>query len=186
MNAPVLPKVRMNVDEFLVWSERQPDDRYELVDGEIIAMTRDTIGHNQAKLAACLALYEAVRVAKLPCQVFIDGVGVRINKNTLRIPDVVLQCGVESDPKAMIVESPLIAVEVVSPSSERDDVDSKFIDYFSVASIRHYLILFPERRAIVHHQRTLQGTLETHIVNDGDIALDPPGLSVSVGALLGP
>ena len=35
MNAPVLPKARMKVDEFLAWSERQPDDRYELVDGEI-------------------------------------------------------------------------------------------------------------------------------------------------------
>ncbi len=30
-----------------------------------------------------------------------------------------------------------------------------------------------------------RGTLETRIVNDGDIALDPPGLSVSVAALLG-
>jgi hypothetical protein len=33
MNAPVLPKARMKVDEFLAWSERQPDDRCELVDG---------------------------------------------------------------------------------------------------------------------------------------------------------
>ena len=37
MNAPALPKTRMNVDEFLAWSKRQPDDRYELVNGEIVA-----------------------------------------------------------------------------------------------------------------------------------------------------
>src|SRR5262249_23324646 len=94
MNVP-LPKVRMNVDEFLAWSERQPDDRYELVDGEIVAVTRDTIGHDRGKFAACLALYNAVRAAKLPCYVFIDGVGVKINEKTLRIPDIVVHCGAE-------------------------------------------------------------------------------------------
>jgi len=185
MNVSLVPHVRMNVDEFLAWSERQPDDRYELVDGEVVAMTRDTIGHNRAKFAACLALYNAVRAAKLPCQVFIDGVGVKINEKTLRIPDVVVHCGAELDPDAMIVESPVIAVEVVSPSSERDDIDTKFMDYFTVASICHYLILFPERRAVVHHERNATGKIESRIVKDGDIALDPPGLSISVAALLG-
>jgi Uma2 family endonuclease len=185
MNVSLMPNVRMNIDEFLVWSERQPDDRYELVDGAIVAMTRDSIGHNRAKFAACLALYNAVRAANLPCQVFIDGVGVKINERTLRIPDVVVHCGTELDPKAMMVESPVIAIEVVSPSSERDDVDSKFMDYFTVASICHYLILFPERSAVVHHERNSTGMIESRIVRDGDIALDPPGLSVSVSALLG-
>jgi Uma2 family endonuclease len=185
VNVPLVPQVRMNVDEFLVWSERQPDDRYELVDGEIVAMTRDTIRHNRTKGAAYVALYNAVRAAGLACEVFVDGVGVAINEKTLRIPDVMVQCGAEPDPRAMVIESPLIVVEVVSPSSERDDVDTKFMDYFSVASIRHYLIVFSERRAVVHHQRTERGTLETRIVNDGDIALDRPGLSVSVAALLG-
>jgi Uma2 family endonuclease len=184
MNVSLVPKMRMNVDEFLARSQRQPDDRHELVDGEIVAMTRDTIGHNQPKGAAYVALRDAVRAAALPCQVFIDGVGVKINEKTLRIPDVVVHCGAELDLNAMIVESPVIAVEVVSPSSERDDVDTKFMDYFTVGSICHHLILFPERRAVVHHERNASGKIESRIVNDGDIALDPPGISVSVAALL--
>ena len=40
MNAPSVPKLRMRVDGSLAWSERQPADRYELVDREIVAMTR--------------------------------------------------------------------------------------------------------------------------------------------------
>jgi len=184
MNVSVIPKVRMNVDEFLAWSERQPDDRYELVDGEIVAMTRDTVRHNRAKAAAWRALEDAVRAAGLPCVVFIDGVGVAIDDNTLRIPDVLVQCGTEPDPNAMIVESPLIVVEVVSPSSERDDTDAKLVEYFSVASIRHYLIIFPEKRVVVHHQRN-DGDIATRIAHDGDIALVPPGITVPVAALLG-
>src|SRR5262249_28820134 len=95
MNAPVLPNARMNVDEFLAWTKRQPDDGYELVDGEIVAMTRDTVRHNRTKTAVWRTLDDAVRAAGLPCLVLIDGVGVPVNDKTLRIPDVLVQCGAE-------------------------------------------------------------------------------------------
>src|SRR5438067_1331595 len=153
MNVNVLPRTRMNVDEFLAWSARQPDDRYELVDGKIIAMTRDSVRHNRTKFAAARALDDAVRAAGLPCSVFVDGVGVRINERTLRIPDVMVHCGADPDPDALIIESPLIVVEVVSPSSKGDDIETKVIDYFSVASIRHYLIIYSEQRVMIHHRR---------------------------------
>jgi Uma2 family endonuclease len=186
MNAPVMPKTRMRVDEFLAWSERQPDDRYELVDGEIVAMTRDTVRHNRTKLAAYRALDDAARAAGLHCVVLVDEVGVAISDKTLRIPDVVVQCGAEPDPDSMIMESPLIVVEVISPSGERDDTDTTLIDYFSMPSIRHYLIVFSEKRVVVHHQRNDAGAIETRIVHDGDIALNPPGMKLAVSALLGP
>ena len=186
MNAPGLPKVRMKVDEFLAWSERQPDDHYELVDGEIVAMTRDTVRHNRTKFAAARSLEDAIRAVGLPCVVLIDGVGVPINDRTLRIPDVLVQCGVDPDPDSLIIESPLIVVEVVSPSSERDDTDTKLIDYFSIPSIRHYLIVFSEKRVVVHHQRNGGDDITTRIAHDGDISLNPPGMTVLVAALLGP
>jgi Uma2 family endonuclease len=186
MNAPVLPKARMKVDEFLAWSARQPDDRYELVDGEILAMTRDTVRHNRTKAAAWRTLDDAVQAAGLPCLVLVDGVGVPINDMTLRIPDVLVQCGAEPDPDALIIESPLIVVEVVSPSSERDDTDAKLVDYFSVAGVRHYLIVFSEKRVVAHHRRNDGGDIATRIAHDGDVTLDPPGIAVPVLALLGP
>ncbi len=185
MNAPVLPKARMKVDEFLAWSERQPDDRYELVDGEIVAMAGDSVRHNRTKFAAAQTLDGAVRMAGLPCLVLIDGVGVAINDKTLRIPDVLVQCGAEPAPEALIVESPIIVVEVVSPSSERDDINAKLIEYFSVASVRHYLIILSEKRVVIHHQRN-GDEIATRIADDGDIALNPPGMTVAVAALLGP
>jgi Uma2 family endonuclease len=186
MNAPGVPKVRMKVDEFLAWSERQPDDRYELVDGEIVAMTRDTVRHNRAKFAAARSLEDAIRAAGLPCMVLIDGVGVPINDRTLRIPDVLVQCGADPDPDSLVIESPLVVVEVVSPSSERDDTDTKLVDYFSIAGIRHYLIIFSEKRVVVHHQRNEGGDITTRIAHDGEISLEPPGLVVPVLAMLGP
>jgi len=186
MNVNVLPGTRMNVDEFLAWSARQQDDRYELVDGKIISMSRDSVQHNQTKANAWRALDDAVRAAGLPCLVFVDGVGVRINDKTLRIPDVMVHCGTRPDPKALIVEAPLIVVEVVSPSSEGDDIETKLVDYFSVASIRHYLIVYSEQRVMIHHRRNDSDNIDTRIMRDGEIALAPPGISVPVAALLGP
>jgi Uma2 family endonuclease len=80
----------------------------------------------------------------------------------------------------------VIVVEVVSPSSERDDTEAKLVDYFEVASIRHYLIVFSEKRVVVHHHRRNEGEIATRIAHDGDIVLNPPGLMVAVAALLGP
>jgi Uma2 family endonuclease len=184
MSMSLLPDVRMNVEEFLAWSEVNPepeDQRYARVDGTVVAVPRaETIGHN---CAAGLSLHHAVRAAGLPCEVLFKGMGVAINDDTVRLPDVVVQGGPASDWDAMLVEEPLIIVEVVEAESEASDAMRR--DYASVASIRHYLISNWKSRAVIHHYRNERGTLDARMVKDGDIVLDPPGLSVSVAAFLG-
>jgi Uma2 family endonuclease len=177
----------MNVAEFFAWAETQPRGRYELVDGVVVAMSPERARHNLVKLAVARALEDAIRAAKLPCIVFADGMAVVINRHMTREPDASVQCGVEVDLNSTIVEVPLIVVEVVSPSSERDDTGVKLVEYFSVPSIQQYLIVYPERRVVVHHQRNGESGLKMRIARPGeDIALDPPGFSVAVAALLGP
>jgi Uma2 family endonuclease len=84
----------------------------------------------------------------------------------------------------MIADNPLIVVEVVSPTSERRDTDAKLVEYFSVPSICHYLIFFPHKGVVVHHAKDAQGKVTTSFVHSGSIALEPPGISVSVDATL--
>ena len=186
MIATTLPKERMKVGEFLAWSEAQPRGRYELVDGEIVAMSPERARHNLAKLQIAVALRSAVAAANLPCTVFTDGITVVIDDRNTREPDATVQCGVDVDLDSMIAAAPMIVVEVVSPTSERVDTEAKLVDYFSVPSIQHYLTVFPARRVIVHHRRDDGGIL-TRIVRDGDdIFFNPPGMTVSAVALLGP
>jgi Uma2 family endonuclease len=186
MSTTVLPKTRMKVPEFLAWAEKQPEGRYELVDGEIVAMAPERVRHNLVKLAVARALEDAVKLVGLPCMVFTDGVAVVINDETTREPDASVQCGVKADLDSMTIEAPLIVVEVTSPSSERHDSHARLIEYFSLPSIRHYLIVIPEKRVVVHHQRDPRGEIATRIAREREIALDPPGISVAVDALLGP
>jgi hypothetical protein len=130
------------------------------------------------------ALSDAVAKAGLPCTVFTDGMTVVIDNETSREPDAAVQCNVAIDLDSMVLEAPLIVVEVVSPSSERDDTGDKLVEYFSVASIRHYLIVNPYKRVVVHHARNDLGTIETRIVTGGAIDLTPPGMAVAAADLL--
>ena len=80
----------------------------------------------------------------------------------------------------------MIVLEVASPSSERVDTETKLVEYFSVPSIRHYLIVFSEKRVVVHHQRKEGGDIVTRIAHEGEVVLTPPGMMVPIAALLGP
>jgi Uma2 family endonuclease len=180
-----LPTQRMKVPEFLAWAETQSEGRYELVDGVIRAMAPERIVHGLVKKAVVRALDDAIREAALPCTALPDCAGVYVSDKKFRIPDASVQCGVELDPNSMILDAPLIVVEVVSPSSQRKDTLVKLIEYFSVSSIHHYLIVLPEEGVILHHERRGEGIL-THIVRDGEITLAPPGITVPFAALLGP
>src|SRR4029079_7589301 len=171
-------KRRMTVPEFLVWAAAQPRGRYELVRGEVVAMAPERARHNLVKAAVFRALGDAVALAGLPCTVFTDGMTVVIDDEHSREPDAAVQCGVATDLDSMILQAPLIVVQVTSPSSERDATGDKLVQYFSVASIRHYLIVNPTKRVVIHHARDGDGPIATRIMSEGQLDLSPPGMTV--------
>ncbi|MGH6816893.1 MAG: Uma2 family endonuclease [Hyphomicrobiaceae bacterium] len=173
------PKPRLTVPEFLDWAASQRG-RYELVGGKIVAMAPERARHNIVKGAVFRALGDAVKQASLPCTVFTDGMTVEIDNEHSREPDAAVRCGATRDPDAMTLVAPLIVVEVSSPSSERDDTGHKLVEYFSVPSIRHYLIVKPDKEAVIHHARNETGEIATRIVHEGEIDLTPPGILVPV------
>ena len=43
------PSERMTVDQFLDWADIQEQGRFELLDGEVFAMSPERISHNETK-----------------------------------------------------------------------------------------------------------------------------------------
>src|SRR3954471_18131936 len=84
---------RMSVAEFLDWAERQPKGRYELVDGQVIAMSPERNRHVVVKRSVANALESAVAKAQLNCTVLGDGATVVIDEDNSREPDASVQCG---------------------------------------------------------------------------------------------
>lgn len=169
----------MTVDEYLAWAEGQPG-RYEIDDGVVLVMSPEGAGHARIKFAVQTALAAAIRAKRLPCRMLPDGMTVRVDQFTAYEPDALVYCGDELAPAAVEVPNPVIVVEVLSPSTRHIDLSKKLAGYFKVASVAHYLIVDPLEPSIVHHARSTGDTILTRIVTAGDIALDPPGLELSV------
>jgi Uma2 family endonuclease len=171
---------RMTSDEFIAWAMEQPEGcRYELVAGEVVAMAPERSAHALTKAHFWRRLVEAVEAAGLPCDVYPDGMSVEVDASTTYEPDVLVRCGARLPDDAVKLSDPIIVVEVLSPSTRARDITTKLIDYFSLPSVHHYLIVPTDDRAIIHHARNPDGTILTRIVREGPIELDPPGILVT-------
>lgn len=176
---------RMTTDEFIAWAMEQPRGRYELHAGKIVAMAPERNRHLIAKAEVFVALRRAIADAAIPCTALPDGATVRIDAQTAFEPDAAVVCG-PIDLDSVDAPPPVIVVEVVSPSSRGVDTGLKLSGYFTLPSLRHYLIVDVDRRVLIHHARSDDGRIETTILRDGAFRLDPPGLALAVDAMLPP
>ena len=171
---------RMTSDEFIAWAMEQPEtSHYELVAGEVVAMSPERSAHALTKARFWRRMTEAVEVGNLPCQVYPDGMAVEIDEHTVYEPDALVRCGAPLPPDAIKLHDPVIIVEVLSPSTRARDAGAKLEDYFRLPSLHHYLIVKTENRTIIHHARNADGTILTSIVRDGPISLEPPGITLT-------
>jgi Uma2 family endonuclease len=170
---------RMNVDEYLAWAQAHPG-RYELSDGEVVAKSPAGAGHAAVKFTVQTALLAGIRARGLPCHMLPNGMTVRIDETTSYEPDALVYCGTKLAPSAIEVPAPVIVVEVLSPSTRRIDASAKLAGYFRVPSVAHYLIVDPNKPLVLHHARGSEDMILTHIVTQGTIELDPPGLAVAL------
>ncbi len=107
---------------------------------------------------------------------------VRIDSHTAYEPGALVYRGPRRDSNAVEIPNPVIVVEVLSPSTRRIDAGEKLTGYFRVPSIHHYLMVDPDRQTVVHHRRT-GDRIESTVVQDGTLVLDPPGLELAVASL---
>lgn len=170
---------RMTADEFIAWAMTQPEGaRYELEDGEVVAMSPERMHHALTKALIFRRLEDAIALAGLSCMAIPDGVGVRIDASTLYEPDVMVRCP-ETAADVLQIDDPMVIVEVASPSTANRDAGPKFADYFRISSLRHYLLVLPNKRLVIHHERGPGGDVMTKFVSDGVLRLDPPGITVA-------
>jgi len=171
----------MSVDEFLAWAEGR-EGKWELHDGRVVAMAPEMAVHARVKAYAAAALISALRRKGGGCGVYADGLAVRIAGRRTFVPDVLVTCPPTPN-RTLETSNPLIVVEVLSPSTAAFDHGAKLEDYFSLPSLAHYLLIDPDRRVVILHSRGREAVIETRILRDGEVKLDPPGLAFAFDEL---
>jgi Uma2 family endonuclease len=168
------------LDEFRAWHERQPDV-WEFIDGTPRLMAPGSKAHTLIKSNVGRALGEGLRGTG--CSVLVDGAIVEAQGSSL-IPDVVVTC-TALDFSTPRVDEPVIIVEIMSPSSETDDIGRKLSLYLQIPSLRHYVVVHQDRRQLVHHERRddLGGNFLTTIAPADPLRLDPPGIDLALSAV---
>jgi Uma2 family endonuclease len=121
-------------------------------------------------------LVDAVERAEASCEVYADGVNVRVDAETIYCPDAMVRCGEALPGDTLKVTDPTIVVEVASSSSEPCCSTVKLAAYFRMPSVRHYLIVLTEHPMMVHHARGEGDAIQTRILTGGALPLDPPGI----------
>lgn len=182
-----LPTYETTADEFIAWSLAQPQDgdggRFELVDGRVIEMQSERLLHSNAKSRVLRAFEDAIRRSGISCFAVGDGASVGVSPAKVYKPDGLAYCGAELPDETIEVPAPVVIVEVVSPDNVGRDDGEKVEAYFSLASVQHYLIVDPERQALVHHSRAGEGKLYTCICRTGALRLDPLGIEIDAAPL---
>jgi Uma2 family endonuclease len=178
---------RMVVGDFLAWrADQSADARYELVGGQPVRlMSPPNLRHAQIQQNASGALRQALRTGGLSCRVYDAGPGVAVDVegDECRVPDVVVTCAAAIDEGAYLVPDPVIVVEVASRSTRLADVNDKVECYSPIGSIGHYLVIEQDQRRVVYHGRGPSGGLEPHVLPQGSISLDPPGIALALADL---
>ncbi len=179
----------MTVAQFIAWREEHGIKHAELDNGIPVVAQAQTVRHSERKVRIFNQIERGIAAAGLPCRPLMEMLvpieGLQSGRGYE--PDVLVQCGEAPSPEAIIIPDPLIVIEVVSPSSGRIDTVLKMPWYFSLSSVLHYVIIEPQLRFLVWHAReTPDATIQTRILREGSMRLDPPGLLLDADALIGP
>jgi Uma2 family endonuclease len=169
----------------MTWDDLQelPDDgrRFELVDGVLLVSPAPVTVHQRAITRLLLQIHPAcpAGVEVLPAPV-----DWHISKHTVFEPDVVVVR--KPDPGARYVEeTPLLAVEVLSPSTKLRDLGLKR-RYYEDAGLPWYWIVDPKKPRLTV-LRLVDGRFVEHAVVTGDeqyVASEPVAVTVVPSALV--
>ncbi len=159
--------------------------RYELIDGVVYDMTGSTPEHSViASNIEALVREQLGRSG--PCRTHRDQY-VAIPGKPPVVPDVVLTCDradwdKDKRLKPFMIRSPLIVVEVLSPSTERYDRTEKFARYMRCASLEVYILVSQDEQHIEVYRRSMGWKQERYSAGQR-VTLEQHGLELLVEAI---
>lgn len=156
---------RLSFAQFIAWEARQ-EAKYEFADGEIVAMSGVTGDHTRIADNVRTRLNGA---CSSPCYAYGSDRKVRVPKRDgtegARYPDATVTCSESDHGKALIIESPVVILEVLSDTSVSTDMVKELREYTSLATLEQYVLIDSRERWAMSYVR--RGNMW-----DADLCLD--------------
>lgn len=160
-------------DEYLQHYANDPNQRWELIDGQVFAQAGASRKHN--KIAMNLATAFQIHLKNNPCQPYMSDLRVVVAENgNFYYPDVVVDCG-DDDYTA---DKPILIIEVMSKSTAFKDRTKKLWDYAKIESLQEYATLEQDRKMVTLYRRRNEWAGESY--SAGEMVFESIGLTMTV------
>src|SRR5260370_4646163 len=129
---------QMTVEDFLALDRENLDQKYEFINGQMVAMAGGSNNHTLIIVNLSGMLYTHLR--KSPCATFSEGT-LKIEEECY-LPDIMVTCN-EKDltENKTYIEHPKLVIEVLSPSTELNNRRNKLLAYTQCPSIQEYILV---------------------------------------------
>lgn len=132
--------------------------RYEYYDGEVRLMAGGSSNHAAIALNFGVALDQALGDDTI-CRPYVSDKLVRVAPTKMVIPDVVVSCDSADHGEAQIINAPVLAVEVLSRSTEMTDRFVKLALYQAKESVQEIIFISQVIQCVEVFSRSTTGWL---------------------------
>lgn len=163
--------------DYLAW-EAEQTGKNEYYYGEVFAMGGASRRHVTIAGNIFAALDQLL--ADSPCRAYMADMMVEaVADEVYYYPDVFVTCDPADHRADRFMRSPLLVIEVLSPSTEAYDRGEKFAAYRLIPSLGEYVLIDPERLAVEVYRRSDEGLWTLRDVAKGE-ALILAGVDVQI------
>ncbi len=184
VSSALKPPDVMNVAEFLAWDAPGPG-RWQLVDGEPIAMAPASRTHGALQLELGRVIGNHLVESASPCTVVVaPGIIPRVRASeNFRIPELAVTC-TRYEAEEYDVANPVLIVEIPSPSN-RAETWRNVWSYTTIPSLREILILGSTaiRADLLRRDSERNWPAAAMVIEVGDLILDSIGLTLPLAAI---
>ncbi|MBV9231393.1 MAG: Uma2 family endonuclease [Chloroflexi bacterium] len=151
----------MSVEEYLQLDRSTPNAKYEYLNGVARLMSGGSVGHD--RIARNVAHFIEEQFLSGPCTVFGSDVqvliGIKPNGQKHYVyPDTTVSCDVSDRRRDnLLIRSPRIVVEVLSPSTEKIDHGEKLEAYKSCPNIQEIVLINQFAQYVEIYRRNGEG-----------------------------
>ncbi|MCU1266631.1 MAG: hypothetical protein JWM21_2949 [Acidobacteria bacterium] len=165
-------KTRISPQEYLAL-ERKATNKSEYYKGEVFAFAGASEPHNLI-VSNVLTLFN-LQLKTKPCKVYPSDMRVKVSETGLyTYPDVTVVCGeVEVEDEHLdTLLNPTVIVEVLSPSTEKDDRIVKFAHYRRLPSVNTYVLIAQDSLRLEQYVRLEDGRWVLSEYSDLEVTAD--------------
>ncbi len=171
----------MTLDEYFELMRKNPDAKYEYLDGQVYLMAGGTANHARISTNAVRQLEDALGDG--PCVVYNSDLSVHLSESRYVFPDVTVTCDESDQGEVTTIHSPRVIVEVISNPTEGYDRGRKFAYYRQCSTLEEYVLAATDHQTVEVFRCTERGWTAYHAYSLGDVVeLASIGVKIPVAA----